>query len=599
MRSVRLVPSLVALGVLAGGAPARAEDEPRDGPTAAVPARIDLGDLRVSAAALGPRLYAPSDASFPGFDEPEVASETFLAKFQEPPYPTHAFSLDLVEDLVKRLVPDVAEGSASIRLFGDALDVWASPATAERARTVAREVAARLAPRLAVSATLTDGTSLLAAGGVALAPRRWTPLWFRRDVRRVLVGFQAEVATESVANHPTVTALPEGTECYVRWSPGERVSLVELWLGALESAGETEVDLSAVRNIPETNSMGTARLPRTGVRRAATTVAVPVGEAGEAVVSLATGGKPLTLRLAVAAEPARDPADPKAPGGTYGVLRLAALGAPLDGGGRPSRLDEALRRLQAVDARTAGGAEGRGAEMFAQALAGVEGPAPRLARLRADVAAEEERLARAVLELRVAPVPAEGLAEALASGRLAVGRVLAPDAVPAGEPWNAVRLPLVSGVAASARAGTSITGFAELPVSLAERAGGIAAVPVGRFDGLAATARATRGADGSWTLALEGDLSWAKADGARASLAFRAPLAMAYRNYNKDPEDASVRRVEVPLLTEGRNAVESSVRWTPAEFEGGRSVLLAVLSRPTPSGAAGTQTALLIATLRR
>jgi hypothetical protein len=589
MRRLRLAP-ILAVVLLTAARATHAEDGP-----AVAPGRIDLVDLRAPAAAVGPRLYAPSDAAFPGFDVAEVPADTVLAKFQEPPHPLHAFSLDQVEDLVKRLVPEAAEGAGSFRLAGDGIDVWATSSVLERTRAATRDVTSRLAPRLSVSASLTDGGALVGAGAASLPSRRWTPLWLRRDVRRAVVGFEAEVATESVANLPVVTALPEGTECYVRWSPGERVSLVEAWVGALAHAGETEVDLSPVRNVPESNSMGTARLPRTSIARASTAVAVPVDAPSEAVISLTVGGRVLLLRLAVAAEPARDAADPKAGAGVYGVVRLAALGAPLEAGARPSRVDEVLRRLQAVDARA--GAEGRGAEAFDQTFAGIEGPAPRVARLRADVAAEEERLAGVSLDLRAVPVPEGDLAQAFASGRLAVGRALAADAVPAGEPTSAARLPLVSAVSASVRAGTSVTGFAELPVSIADRAGGLAATPVGRFDGLAATVRGVRAADGSWTLSIVGDLSWAKADGARANLAFRAPLAMAYRTYNPNPEDATVRRVEVPLLTEGRSAVDATLRFAAADVAEGRPLLAAVLARP--AGPSGPAAVLLVASLRR
>lgn len=590
------LPAALSLALFAAlAAPARADEPAGSGP-APSHARLDLSALKAPPAAASSRLYAACDPQFPGFDQSEVPSDAVVLKFQDPVYPDQVAPSDVVEDLVRRFVPEMGEGPGSARAVGNTLETWGSPASIERAKAVVAYATAALAPHLSLRATLVapggEGGSerMLAFGAADLPPRRWTALWFRRDVKRFVAGFRAQVAQESVVSEPLVAALPEGVECYARWSPGETVSLVEVWVGSLAHERTFDVDLSPLRGVPEANSMGTATLPTTAVSRTFSTIPVPAAKPSRAEVSWATRGTALSLRLDVGAAPPPERAD--LGGKPYAVVRAAAVAAPLDGGARVGRVEEVVRLFQAGDAAT-GAASGH-LETIAQAFLGCDGEGGRADRLREEVVREEAALSGADLDLRCSVVTDEALRAALAAGKGGPSRALEPNAVAAllsgSRPIASVRVPVTSGIATSVRTGACVVGYAAFDASLAERAGGIAPAPSGRFDGLVLEVKATKAPEGSWRLRMSGALSWARPDGGSADLAFRAPVGMSFRNYNSNPEDSTVRRVKVPLLSDGETQAEADL-----SLADGGTVLLAVLSRPSESGA--RETAVLLATL--
>ncbi len=552
-------------------------------------ARFDLSALKAPPAAAAARIYAASDSAFPGFDASEVSPDAVVLKFQDPVFPDQVAPADVVEDLVRRFVPETGEGPGSARAVGSGIEAWASPPALERARAIVAYAASALAPRLSVRASLTTTAEaggeerLVAAGAADLPARRWTPLWFRRSVRRFVTGYRAQVAQEAVVAEPMVSALPEGTECYLRWSPGETVSLVEVWVGALEHGPTFDVDLSPLRSVPESNAMGTATLPKTWVSRAFFAMPVPAAKSSKAEAQWDAAPRALRLRLDVGASAPAPTADF---GGTpYAVVRAAAAGGALDGGLRAARVEEVVRLFQTADA--SGSSPAGHLETISQTFLGCEGAEGRADRLRAEVARSEEALAAADVTVRCVAVPGPAL-QGILSGQVGIGRALEPaalDALASGaQPLSAARVPLTSGIAASVRAGASVTGFGLVSASVAERAGGIAPTPVARFEGFAADVKATRAQDGGWRLRVVGDLSWAKPDGGSSDLAFRPPIGMTFRNYNSNPEDPAVRRVKVPLLSEGQASCEAEATFSAEDAAAGKTAVLAILSHPGADG---------------
>lgn len=581
---------LVAATVL-GAAQVRAEDAEAPPPA---PARIELTALRAGPAVASARaLWVPSDAAFvDGWRDGGHGDDASVLAFEGPPFDRFAVGHDVLADLVRRLVPASSSAGWTDRATEESLEVWSTEEGLAKAREAVRFVEASMAPRLAVRATLTvtapgsTAPRLVATGGLSLLPRRWTTAWLRTNVKRYVVDYDIEVAQEATAGKPVVAALPDGEELHLRWSPGETATVLEVFVGTVRPLPPMAVDLTGIRNLPESNSYGPVDLPRASVRRALTAIALDAKAAATATCAWEGPEGVTTLRLAVDAAPAA-PADAVLPGGVLGVVRAGAAYAALDGEARTARTDDAIQRYQAA----ATGARGAASpEAFAQAFLVCEGSRGQVDRLRAQTIADERRLAGAMLEVRCVAVPAKQLEEDVVTGRCVVGALLDPAVQGdyAGAPVRAAaRLPVTAGVPAQVRAGTCVTGFTAADVEIAQQAGGLDLSTSPAFDGWAGRMVARPAEGGGWVLAASGAFTWARPDASSLTLSFRRTLGMAPLGNDMGAEridSPAVRTVTVPLLGTGAAAVEASVAFSDEDLGKGRYAVLAVTTRVAPDG---------------
>lgn len=575
----------LALAMCLVATPARAEDDNQGEPS-----RLDLTPFSAPAAvAAVKKLWVPTDPAFVDSWHSGVGDDAILMTLQEPPYPAHAVSPEVVEDLVRRLVPEAGSAGWASKVGPLGLDVWSTPEGVSKARQAVKFLRDALAPRLFVSATLRarDGgpppARLVAAGAVNLLPRRWTSVWLRRSVHRMAVGYQVEIAQESVANNPQIAALPEGDELYLRWTPGETVSVVEVFSGEVEALDPRKVDLSGIRNVPESNAQGKVELPRMGVRRVLTAVAVPAG-ASSVDIGWEEPTESRTLHLNFGAAPAGPP-DTEVPSGRIGVVRAGASAASLEDGIRENAMEDAINRFQSGSGT--GGREVRALEAYAQAFLLCEATPSQIDRLRAETRRAESGLTNAFVSLKAFALPEGALRADLDAGRVAVGRTLSKEqaetyfAGKLGEVTLAgVDLPMLSGTKSFVRLGASVAGFYTTEVEVAQQSGSIL-LPVGAwFDGLSGDIRAALVEGGGATLQFSGALAWARHDGSSLELAFRLPVGMASQSgVGALPDDPTARRLPVPLASNGESSAEASATFSAADVAGGRYAVLAILPR--------------------
>lgn len=580
----RSVAFVVALS-FAGAARARAEDAETP-----APARIDLASFRAGPAAAAARaLWVPSDGAFSdGWRDGGHGDDAAVLAFEGPPFDRYAVGHEVLGDLVRRLVQASSSAGWTDRATEESLEVWSTGDGLAKAREAVRFVEAAMAPRLGVRATLSvtpKGTTtprLVATGGVALLPRRWTTAWLRTNVKRWIVDYDIEIAQESTASKPVVAALPEGEELHLRWSPGETTTVLEVFAGTVRHLDPFAVDMTGVRNLPESNSAGPVSLPQTSVRRALTTMALDARVASTTTLTWEGADGVTTLRLAVDAAPAA-PADASLSGGVLGVVRAGAAYAALDGEARASKTDDAIQRYQAA----ATGARGAASpEAFAQAFFVCEGSRGQVDRLRAQTVADERRLAGATVEVRCVAVPAKQLEEDVAAGRCAVGALLDPSVegdYAGGSVRASARVPVTGSVPTQVRAGTSVTGYTAADVEVAQQAGGLDLHVAPSFDGWAGRVVARPVEGGGWVLSASGTYTWARPDATVMTLSFRRSLGMVSPGADNGMDridSPGVRTVSVPLLGTGSAAVESLVAIGDDDVAKGRFAVLAVAQRP-------------------
>lgn len=606
-RPVRGAVGLASMWLVSVVGAVRAPDGRAEDAETTEPVRIDLSAFRAGPVPAAARaLWVPSDPAFSeAWHDGEAGEEAVVLEFEGPPFDRYAVGHEVLGDLVRRLVPASAAAGWTDRATEESLEVWSTEAGLGRAREAVRFLEAAMAPRLSVRATLTVSAKagapprLVATGSARLLPRRWTTAWLRTNVRRFVTDYDIEIAQEATASDPVVSPLPEGEELHLRWSPGETTTVLEVFAGVARHLEPFAVDLTGVRNIPESNSFGPVALPQTSVRRALSAVALDAKTASTATWAWEGPEGTTTLRLVVDAAPAA-PADAELAGGVLGVVRAGAAYAALDGGGRPARLDDAIQRYQAAATVARGAAS---PEAFAQAFLVCEGSRGQIDRLRGQTTADERWLVPAVVEVRCVVVPAKQLEEDVAAGRCVVGAVLDPSvetAYAGATTRAAVRMPVTAFVPAQVRVGTSVTGYANADVEVAQQAGGLDLVTGSAFDGWAGRLVVRPGTDGL-VLEATGSFTWARPDASGMDLAFRMPVGMgstAPLIPGNDRIDSPVARVfRIPILGQGHASVDAAVALSTDDVAKGRFAVLAVAMRPLADG--GAEPVVVLGSVRR
>jgi|GEM_PF-5696882 len=585
--------ALVLVVVLCPLAAARAEDE------AAQPARVverfSLLAYRGLPVVDGPLLLCPCDRTqeqdvptqWSVSDSPEAGSRRQPWVGFETIESDHVLSADALVELLGSLAPEEvgtleisSEGGSVLRARGTRKEV-----DALRARLT--WALGSMAPTADLAATLVAGEegNLVAAGRAQLYPGRWTRVWFQERRPIYPVDWDIEIAQESTAMHPTLQALSEGQELYARWLPGETRSVVELWSGDLEHLDEVQVDLTSIRNVPESSGPGPARLPRTALRRAYTALLLEPGGVASLVWRGPEGVRRLRLELrsvAPASEPhARDDF-------RVGVLRTGALASGLLFEARPALSDSLAEELYAAVAPNTEISVDTLSDTGASLML-LRAVAPAFDAVRAHVRQAEAALAAATLRLRVVTVPEESLRQVLASGGITVGEPLAAPTLAALKSAGSVvghglELPLLVGAKAGFRVGQSVPGLVRLDVEVAQMSAGMDPHFGVRFAGLAGEVVVARTPQGL-LLTLDATLSWADPKAGSVDLTFRPPVGMAFSKDRPQVELEGFRRVTLPVLAGATADVFATLPVTPGEsserlagltVQGGEAVLLLV-----------------------
>jgi hypothetical protein len=574
--SVALGLALVLIGGTFGAlttSSASAEDETPVAVTALE--RVNLSAWSAAPAPGGPVLAAPSDLlsgssdygttwTVPTWSERGSPRPVWI-EFDQESETALPFTPDaLVEALRARGL-----GDDRVELHADSRElVIRGPAAAVAAvRKNVDWALALLAPSARLKAGLTSegrDAGVRAQGQVRLWPGRWSRLWLQEQRVAHVVDWDVEIAQETTSMNPVEMPLPEGQEAYVRWFPGETLSLLEVWSGDLEPQDPTEIDLSAARNVPEGNGPGTVRLPRTAVLRAYTALLFPpAGGAGQDIVWQGPAG---TRRLRVALEGVSPPLAPAAGlgrDGQIGPLRTGAVAAGLLFESRNSAMDRLMDELGWI--QNSAGLEGNvQSHGRAQSLALVEGPAKLFQALGDHVRRQEAALRSAMLRVRVLTVPEESVRATLAQGALSVGEPL-----PAGllerlrtagaVEGEAITLPVAAGVKAGFRVGASIAGLTGFDVEVAQQAGAVDPISGALFAGLAGEATLASGPQGM-SMAVEATVSWGDPKASTITMTFRPPVGMSFNKEKSgsEPGPQETRHPVFPLLGGGSGEVHAS-----------------------------------------
>ena len=577
----------LVLGLLAVALAGRAAGD--DAPAAR--ARIELSGFAASAVATGPRIRVPGDPGYPWMSvtSPDEDEGT-LVDFQPPPFPDTALSPEMLDDVLRRLVAEPIASGTTFKASGRVLDAWGPADGVAKTKKAIAFLEAAYAPRLAVDAALAvEGAAPVASGAASLLPRRWTRVWWRREQRRQVVGYSLEVAQGAIVNRPQVASVPEGGELYLRWSPGEKTSLLEVYAAECAFVDAAHVDLSGVRNTPESSPMGAVDLPRTAIARVSTSLVVP---AAGVTVEIPWEGRAGARRLApTVGAPAATPAAFELGGTSLRVARVAAAAGVLELGARESGVQDLVGRFQS-SAPAEGGL--KGLETTADAFLVGEGSPAELDRLKDEIVRVEGTLVPLTVALRLVAVGADGPKGEGPGGSWPVGRLLSKEAeaslLAAKSPATAsIRVPVLSGAPANVRVATSTTGFSHVSGAVAQNAAGIQPETGAWFDGLAVSIRAGMRDGGGASLAVLGTLSWVRPAATSADLAFRIPVGLEGRTGPGGLDAPEVRRVAVPLVTTGEARLDLE-----ALFGAGDGGRFAVLSAASVHDDAGKPVTLLL-----
>jgi hypothetical protein len=561
-------------GVLACASGVRAEDDPAK--PALVEVVFDLRDRAPRPGSAGPVLLAPSDRMSPSGEVHQWSHERNDPRTEADasswvPFDVGADTGGVLEEPIVGMLRQAADqdgvpeteieaGSGVVRVRGTAEHVAKARERLEWAKRA-------MAPRARVRARLWSGAdrATLAANDLHLVAGAWVRVWLREERPVYPLDWSIEIAQQTTAMHPVLLALSEGQELYLRWLPGETVHLLELWSGDLEHQEEVAIDFTPIRNVPESSGPGPCRLPRTTLRRAYSVAVLRAGESTELAWRLR--GDERRLRVELESIEAVAP-DQSVKDFQWAALRSGAAGARLLFEARP----HASERLLAEAVRAVSDDPEMNVnelDVAHRTLWWVAGQERAVQAARRVLESHEKRLGRAALGLRTWVVPEEAL-RALPGGSPRLGEPLPAETLAALQRTGAVEghgveIPLLAGVTAGFRVGTSVPGLVRVDVEVAQQAGGMDPVMGARFAGLYGEALWLPG-EGLGTLRVGATLAWADPKGGTVDLTFRAPVSMDFNKEKQQPESDAFRRVTLPTLQGGAAELDADVAW-PAPGE--------------------------------
>ncbi len=572
---LRTLAVLTALSLVLVGGQRLGFAEDDDASTSRAQVVIDLSAYRPSAIAAMPRLVLPSDvvgrfSAWPNLDEEEAQRFTFeeqeIEGYVTPP-----------EELVQFLYEMLSSAFDQEMLMAEFVDgigllLSGRPDAVKSAEEVVTWLLQGAAPSLGVAAVLAaegDEPRLVAAGSCRLWRGRWTQAFLQYREAGIAADWEIEIAQEITAMHPQVVHLPEGEELYLRYHPGESVSVVEAWVGHLKHTAMPEVDLSVIRNVPESSGYGTITLPQTAGYRAYTAFTIPSDRASKRELRWVGPAGPVRLDLAFdASSPAHVLRQTARPGmaSHAQVLRIGAVSAGFEFDRRNDTTDYFVERMQSADPENSYAAYGR-------SLLRYDGSADAGHAARERILAAERRLTTHQARLRTVTVGESGLRRMLLDGRLAVGKAMDPSVVnelalgDGSVVTGDVSLPLLEDLEASIRVGKSVTGLRSFDVEVAQQAGGMDVVPGSRFAGLFGALRLTREGTGL-RLSVTTSVCWATPEGSKVTFTFRPPVGVKTEltEYSTAPNQSVI----LPILGGGEAVISASAPVTP----GGSEVLL-------------------------
>lgn len=572
-----LVPALALLAALALPS-ARAEDAP---PASAGQHVIDMAGYRAEPAAVGPRLSVPPDLILSGHESEHGdvwrldEGATWLP-FEEPRHEAQVIGIDTLVEVLRSILATGDTPADAVQIDGtqERVTIHGSAEAVQAVREHVPWALAGLAPSVRVDAVLTatraGETRLRAMGGMRVWPGRWTRVYLQADEVACVPIWNIEVAQEATTTDPVPVGVVEGRELYVRYHPGESVSLVEVWAGEVEHLEILRHDLSGIRNVPEANGFGRVSYPRSAVNRAYTQLLLPAGRAAERTLRWTHEGATSRLALRIGASPAPAPVLARAARHGMALLRTGAVSAGLDFGTRPDGQDAWVERLSARLFRAAerheaeGRASGFGVSPVDRGgVLLVDAPTGELEGARAMIRAREQTLAARTVHLRVLTAPEAPWREASLAGRVVVGRPVPPEVLAALRDAGAVAgaslsLPVLVGIPQGFRVGCSVPGVIDYDGQLAQQAAGLHPVTSARFRGLFGEVR-VRAAAGGHAVRLRGNYCWADNDSGAVELTVRPPVSMEGARGDVRERPADGRVVRLPLLTGGHAPIGREV----------------------------------------
>jgi hypothetical protein len=385
---------------------------------------------------------------------------------------------------------------------------------------------------------------------------------------------------------PRTILLPTGRELYLRYHPGETLTLVEVWSGAVDVLDTKEIDLSPIRNVPEGNAPAGLALPQLAAKRAYTSLLVPAEEASSRDLRWMGPGGPLRLTIRVSAATSAVVAGRT--GDREDVLRSGAVSAGLDFEARENAAEawvDAVRLLVPQEGDSS-------ISLVSPDLAVVTGPAAYVAATRRTLREAEGRLASSAVSLRMITVPEPAVRKPLQDGTLRPGspvaRAVLDTLAEAGEArgWR-VDLPVLHGVGTGFRTGVCVTGIEDFDVEIAQGSSGLSPRTAARFAGLAGNVRVETTAEGR-RLSVSSFYTWADPAATYQELVFRPPVSMGASKEGHQDEPDFRRRAKFPILGGGRSRIDGTVEVAPGAKD---EFLLGMTLR-------GSEAVLLIGSLR-
>ncbi|RLB46431.1 MAG: hypothetical protein DRI90_27355 [Deltaproteobacteria bacterium] len=575
--------SLLLLALAACALPAQADDEAKENQV--VRREVDLPRYRLPPAPVGPRLCVPTDLLAQSGDPEDLAiweldevyeNGTWLP-FGEPPLEAWALPLDAAVELLNEITqaPGSQEATLELSATENGLLLEGERRHVEAAQAHVSWVLDALAPSVEVSAVLFDAEvgepeRLRAMGKVRLWPNRWTRVFLQEDSVPCVVAWHLDVAQESTTMDPIPVSVAQGQELYLRYHPGQRVALVEVWTGGLRHVSMVKQDVSAVRNIPEANGPGVLSYPETEVNRAFTAVVLPSGTRAQREIRWLNRGRRARLRLDFSAPPTPQAPMPLGARGGMTTVRAGAVAGELDFDARAETSGEWQERISRAYYRASADADRRD-RRFAfslSALSGgsiflVEAPLAELARARVLIEEAEARLIERRVDLRVLMVPESTFREALGAGRVALGAPLTPElearfleqGATVGE---ALSTPVLTDMRVGFRVGHTVPGIIDVNSEIAQASGGLRPVTSVLFSGAFGQVR-VRSTKAGHTVRISGHISWADRAAGEVEMVFRPPISMRGSATDAPQVIAAARMAKLPILGGGRARIEAEL----------------------------------------